>query len=144
MTRSEAREQAFLLLFDWSFNGGTIDEIASNVTVYDELGISSYYKGEEIVISDFARRLATGAVENIDQIDEIVDGHLKGWNRNRISRVALTILRSAIYEMKFGPKTPVAVVINEAVELSKKYGSQDDPSFINGVLGSVDRSKGGS
>lgn len=126
LSRREAREQAFALVFEKSFHECSIDEIIDNATA-----------ASDIVVDDFARREAEGVYENIEQIDRVISSNLRGWTINRISRVALSILRLAVYEIKYSEEVPTSVAINEAVELAKKFGSDDDPAYINGVLGSV-------
>jgi N utilization substance protein B len=70
----------------------------------------------------------------LGEIDVMLSEAASGWKLNRIGKVELTILRLAVFEMKFDDDIPVKVAINEAVELAKKYGGDDSPSFINGVL----------
>ena len=76
------------------------------------------------------------------EIDEAISEHLHKWRKERLSRVALSIIRLSVYEILYGEDIPVSVSINEAVELAKKYGGDDDPSFVNGVLGGIARQKG--
>ena len=83
----------------------------------------------------------TGVLANLDKLDETLASYSKKWKLNRLPKVSLTVLRLALYEMEFVDDLPDSVAINEAVELAKKYGSQEDASFINGVLGAVSRSK---
>ena len=71
------------------------------------------------------------------EIDGMIEKHCIGWTKNRLSRVAVSVLRTAVYEMLYEEKIPVSVSINEAVEIAKTYGSTEDASFVNGVLGSV-------
>ena len=70
----------------------------------------------------------------IPKIDAAIDAVAEGWKTNRMGRVDLTILRLAYYEMKNDEDVPDAVAINEAVELAKKYGTDDSPAFVNGIL----------
>ncbi len=126
LTRRQAREQAFALLFERSFHDCSIDEIIANAADVSE-----------VVVDDFAAREANGVYEYLSNIDEVISANLRGWAIARISRVALSILRLAVYEIKYSEEVPTSVAINEAVELAKKFGSDEDPSFINGVLGSV-------
>ena len=75
-----------------------------------------------------------GTREHMAEIDALIEQSAKGWDPERMNKVDLTILRLAVYEMKFA-ETPVGVAINEAVELAKKFSSDEAPAFINGVLG---------
>lgn len=72
--------------------------------------------------------------EKIPEIDELLNSHTTGWKTSRMNKVDLTILRLAVYEMKWDETVPVGVAINEAVELAKKYSSEEGPAFVNGVL----------
>ena len=69
-----------------------------------------------------------------EEIDALINAHTKGWKTSRMNKVDLTILRLAVYEMKWDEDVPVGVAIDEAVELAKKYSGSDGPSFVNGVL----------
>ena len=71
------------------------------------------------------------------EIDQLISSNLIGWTINRLSRVVLSILRLAVYEIKISNEIPTSVAINEAVELAKKFGADDDSSYINGVLGTI-------
>ena len=70
----------------------------------------------------------------IRELDSMVNEHAVGWQTDRMGKVDLTIIRLAVYEMKFDEDIPVSVAINEAVELAKRYGTENSPAFINGVL----------
>jgi N utilization substance protein B len=131
MTRREARELAFILLFEKSFTDDSIQEILINAG-----------EARDIVSDKFALSLAEGADKHIDNIDDAISKHLHKWSKDRISRVALSIMRIAVYEILYGKDIPISVSINEAVELAKKYGGNEDPSFVNGVLGGIARQIG--
>ena len=91
----------------------------------------------EITLSDFARHVFIGVENHLEVLDRLIDENSIGWKRSRLSRVAASLLRLALYEMLFEEDIPVSVSINEAVELAKKYGTGEDASFINGLLGTV-------
>ncbi len=126
MTRREAREQAFCLLFEQALGGEDMEEI-----------ILSAAQARDLVPNSFAESLAYGVEENQEKIDRVITENIQGWSLSRLSKVALTLLRLAIYEMLFDSSIPSSVSINEAVELGKTYGGEGDSSYINGVLGSV-------
>ena len=130
MTRSEAREQAFIVLFERIFNSDlTIAEI---IDAAQEEGL--------IKINGFAASLLQNAQENEDAIDKLISENLKGWAINRLPKVSLAIMRLAVSEMLYIDEVPVGVSVNEAVELAKKYGTADDATYINGVLGAIAKS----
>ena len=94
----------------------------------------------EVIIKDkYTLEIITKANENMHEINAEIESNLKGWSMSRISKVSLALLRMAICEMKYIDNVPVGVSINEAVEICKVYGSDEDKSFINGVLGSVSK-----
>ena len=78
--------------------------------------------------------------DRLEEVDAAFEPHLIKWQKSRISRVSLCILRIASYEITHLEEVPVSVSINEAVELAKKYAGEEDASFVNGVLGSLARS----
>ncbi len=129
MTRREEREQAFILLFEKSFNEETEISELYDLALEDEI----------VAESEFVKSLAFKAWENLESIDPVIEKHAKGWKLGRISKVALAVLRMAICEILYFDDIPVGVSINEAVELCKKYAAKDDASFVNGLLGSVSK-----
>ena len=131
MTRSEAREQAFILIFEKIFNPElTVDEMKSFAE-----------ESELFTLDGFARKIVECVCENSDAIDETIKSYLKGWTIARIPKVALALLRLAVAEIMYFDNVPDKVSANEAVELAKKYAGEKDVPFINGVLGSVIRGK---
>lgn len=127
LTRREEREQAFILLFEKSFN--------------EDVAISELYEmaieNEIIVESEFSKKLVFTAMENLEKIDAVIEKNSAKWKMNRISKVSLAVMRLAVCEILFCDDIPVGVSINEAVELCKKYASKDDYSFVNGILSTV-------
>lgn len=130
MIRSEAREKAFAIIFEKSIN----DEPAAAL-----IALSEECNG--VKINKFATDLINGVFDNINEIDANIEKNLKGWSVGRISKTALAILRLAIYEVLFCEDTPDGAAANEAVELAKKYCNDDEPAFINGIIGSVIKNK---
>jgi len=133
MTRSQAREQAFTLLFEKSFHPETeMEDII-------ELGLAN-----ELVEDDpFTLRLVNTAWDRLFEIDARIERHAKNWKIKRMSKVALSVLRLAVCELLYIEDVPPAAAINEAVELCKKYASAEDASFVNGILGAVAREREG-
>ena len=130
MTRSEEREQAFLFIFEKTFNMETTED---DIVSYAE-------EARVLVPSLFAISLFKQTYENLDEIDHIIEKFVIGWKKERISKVALSVLRLAICEIKYVPSVPSSVSANEAVELAKKYATAEDAAFINGILGTYIRS----
>ena len=127
MTRHESRELAFILIFEKSFQ--------KDISV-TEL-IDSAVELELFPHNEFAEGLAKKVDLNLDAIDAVIEENLVGWSAKRISKATKSILRLAVCEMLYSENMPVGVAINEAVEIAKKYASQEDASYINGVLGSI-------
>ncbi len=127
MTRREIREHIFLMLFRRDFHE------ANELNEQMELYISEL---EKPTLEEYAYLTSRfqAVVEKIDEIDTILSESASGWKLNRMGKVDLTILRLAVYEMRFDEDIPVKVAINEAVELAKNFGGDDSPSFVNGVL----------
>ena len=128
MKRSLAREQAFILIFEKSFRDEDVTEIIEAAVLARQL--------EE---NTFMRELAIGTFEHLEEIDSLIEKHCIGWKKERISRVALAILRLCCFELVYRSDIPVGVSIDQAVELAKKFATEEDASYINGVLGSVSR-----
>ena len=126
MNRKTARENAFILIFERCFREDSVEAI-----------IEDAIEAREFEYDDYVELVFKGVCEKSLEIDEAIIANLKGWNINRLSKVALSLLRLAIYEMLYVDSIPVKVSINEAVEIAKKYSTQEDAAYINGVLGSV-------
>ncbi len=125
MTRKEERELAFTLIFEKIFNDElTINEIVDNAI-----------DARLIEENTFAISLSQLTYEHIEEIDKIINENSVGWKVNRLPKVSLAILRLAFCEILYVPSIPNGVSINEAVELAKKFATQEDASFINGILG---------
>lgn len=125
MDTTEAREQAFILLFEKSFNEDTDCEKIMQLALESEV----------IKESKYTTDLFTNTCENCETIDSYIEKYAKGWSISRISKVSLALLRLAICEMMYMDKTP-GIAISEAVRLCKKYSTDDEYTFINGILGS--------
>lgn len=131
LTRSEQREQAFMLLFSKSFTNTSVDNMVQDNSELFMGGVCAY-----------AQAVVEGIVSVKEELDEIISGYLKkGWTLSRISKPSLAILELAVYEIKYLDNVPASVAINEAVELAKKY-TIDESSFVNGILGSFVRANG--
>ena len=85
----------------------------------------------------FSRLLVTGTIENIAMVDRSIQEHLDNWELKRLNRVDLAILRMSVYTMMFQDDIPPSVVIDEAVEISREFGTEDSYRFVNGVLDSI-------
>ena len=134
MSRKTARKHIFNLIFQSEFNKET--ESSEIMETYSE-----EYKELDEGDVDFIREEYEGIVYNIDDVDSIIEKYSIGWDISRLSKVDLSILRLAVYEIEY-TDIPDKVSVNEAVELAKSFGADKSPSFINGVLGNVLKHKG--
>lgn len=127
MTRTIIREHIFKILFRAEFYEQY--DFEEQVRLYLEENKDISEKDSEYIYSK------VNAVFNmVSQIDEAIDNVSEGWPTTRIGKAELSILRLALYEIKYDDEIPVNVAINEAVELAKKYGADSAPSFVNGIL----------
>ncbi len=129
MTRKQAREEAFILIFEKSLNDNALEEILS---LAEEV--------RDIKADEYVKKVFFGVFDYLDDIDTIISKNSVGWSIKRITKTALALLRLAIYEICYYDEIPVSVSINEAVELAKKYATKEDASFINGILSTVAKS----
>lgn len=130
MTRKELREQAFIMLFEYSFSGESAYELFD---IAAETGIT--------IDDEYCLNVVSKAIETVSSLDETIAVYSKGWNTERISKVALAALRLAITEIRYFDDIPNSVSINEAVEIIKMYATEQDASFANGILGSLVRAE---
>lgn len=124
MTRKEAREEVFRLLFETEFRG----EVAPD-TIYT---LST--DNREVAENAYIREVYFGVREHLEEIDAIIMRHSKGWKTDRITPVSRSAIRLSIYEMLYMKDIPAAVSLNEAIELVKKYDDAKVRAFVNGVL----------
>ncbi len=129
MSRREVREHIFKLLFRIEFN--TREEMPEQLRMYFEDEESQNISEEN---QTEIEEKYEDIVAQIVEIDEKLNETAEGWNTSRMGKVELTILRLAYYEIAYDETIPTGVAINEAVELAKKFGGNDAPSFINGIL----------
>ena len=127
MTRRALREQVFLMLFRVEFH--TAEELSEQIELYKEQLDECSEKDSDYIVTKFM-----SIVEKLEAIDAAIGEVSKGWKVSRMAKVDLALIRLAVYEMKYEEDMPVGVAINEAVELAKQYGTDDSPSFVNGVL----------
>lgn len=131
MSRKAARDSAFKLIYQIPFHGDNdVSLTMDNFTQTDE-----YSKLTESDMT-YVNKCVDGCFDNLSHIDGMVEGSLKNWKIDRLSKVNLAILRLSLSEMEYAD-VPFQVSINEAVELAKKYSDDDAPAFVNGVLADI-------
>ena len=128
--RTKARECAFQILYQWEISSEPIDRV---------VGLFWQVRSGTAPMRAMAERLAKGAHGRVAELDAAIVGAAANWRLDRIAPVDRTILRLGAYELAAEPQTPAAVVLDEAVELAKRFGEADSPSFVNGVLDAIRR-----
>lgn len=131
-TRRESRETAFSLLFEWSFKEESLDEII-------EMAAEAGNANDDA----FARELAEKAIDNKDEIDSLIERYSQGRRLSRISKTVLAVLRLCFCELTQFKDIPAGASINEGVELLKKYATEEEASYLNGILGRFERVRKG-
>ena len=146
MTRSHAREIAIHMIFSLSFGNMKAEELLEqqlNRERFEELSadmpLYGMYPNEKQ--EQYIRNLVKGTFEHGYELDDAIARYAKGWNFARIPRMASAIMRTAMYEVLYMPEIPNAVAVNEAVEITKNYESQEVVSFVNGILGTFVRTE---
>jgi len=129
VSRSSAREIAMKLLYSRLMGG---DGTANSVAV--DLGMDESPDAED---TRYVEEILAGVEETKARLDELIAQYAIGWSNERIARVDLCILRTAIYEMLYRDDVPTGAAIDEAVELAKRYGGERSYAFVNGILGSI-------
>ncbi|MBE7054144.1 MAG: transcription antitermination factor NusB [Ruminococcaceae bacterium] len=131
MSRKKARDCAFKLIFEIPFHENEYEtRLNYYANTYDEDDLNK----KDIEYINFTVKKC---FENVENIDAKIQKNLRGWTVSRLAKTTVAILRLAICEIEFCDDVPFQVAINEAVELAKIYGNDEDPSFINGVLANI-------
>lgn len=130
MTRHQMRESAFLLVFERIFRNDEIDELLALAKECESLNLSRHTEA-----------LFRGVDEKTPLLDAEIEKHLKNWTLSRISKVALAVLRLAVYEIDYCKDIDIDIAISEAIKIAQEYTTADDVSFINGVLSSVSKER---
>ncbi len=127
-SRTRAREQALQILYMMDFNNFTTQSAL-------ELFRSHFETHEEEF--GFIGKIVSGVTSNLKTIDENIEKHSDHWRLSRMPKIDLNILRIGTYELLHIPETPPSAVLNEAIELGKKFGESKSPAFINGILDQI-------
>jgi N utilization substance protein B len=131
-SRRKGRILAFQALYWWESNRVSPDELIA----FSWLESDKLAKLDE-GIAAFSRLLIAGTIENIEAIDEMIKSHLQNWDISRLNRVDLAILRMSAYTLMYQTEIAPSIVIDEAIGISKEFGTDDSYRFINGVLDSI-------
>ena len=131
MKRRRAREYALQILFQLDV---TNSELSNDV-------MRDFWENiaEDDDVKEFTDDIVTGTRKNIEEIDSVLNSTAENWSIDRMAVVDRNVLRAATYELLYRPDIPPSVIINEAIEISKKYSTGDSASFINGILDKIQK-----
>lgn len=135
MARRKSRIIAFQALYSWDVNNIPLEELLEFAWVDEQM---QEKLGDENL--SFSRMLISGTIENIEKVDETIKAHLTNWDFDRLNKVDLAVLRISVYPLLFQLDMPSTIIIDEAVDISKEYGSDDSFKFINAILDSIKKS----
>lgn len=145
MSRRRAREAAMQALFQLDMNAASAqDEAAADAALqaaWQDGAEKAHASDRSSSDADFARALVMGTREKIAEVDGAIAELSKGWKLSRMPGIDRCILRMSVYELRFMPKARPGVVINEAVELAKRFGTEASGRFVNGILGAMAENK---
>ena len=127
MTRRQLRENVFKMLFRVEFHDEK--EMPEQLILFED-EVEPISEDEKIYMTNKYKDI----YPHIEELDAAINEVSKGWKTTRMGKVDLTLIRLAVYEIRFEEEIPVKVSINEAIELAKKYGTDDSPAFVNGIL----------
>lgn len=128
--RRKSRESAFQLLYQLDLAGMTVESALD--TFWFQMGIPHQAR-------EFAKNLILGVTQSKDKIDNLISAHSHHWKIHRMNSVDKAVLRIGVYELMNCPDTPTKVIINEAIEIGKKFGTGESGSFINGILDKISK-----
>ena len=127
-SRTKSRELALQMLFQW--------DVGKHSPAYV---LQTFLQGRNLApdVDQFARSLFEGTVLEVSTLDRIIANHAEHWRTERMAAIDRNILRMALHEILHHPETPGTVVINEALELARRFASEDSVEFVNGVLDAI-------
>lgn len=135
--RTRGREAALQILYFWEVGR------AQPLSAIEAFFAEHQPDADEELVS-FASRLVLGTIAELDDLDRVIEQHARHWRVERLAVVDRLILRMAIWELQHDADTPAPVVINEALELARRFSSDESVKFVNGVLDAVHRAEGAS
>ncbi len=145
MSRRNGRVIAFQALYSWDVSKSSLDDLLTFSWLQNDAEIEAGVQEQVTELSEtakeertFASLIIAGTISHIDEIDKLIENHLSAsWSMDRISRVALAILRTSIYELLFQNGAEAKIVIDEAVNIAKDFDTDDSYKFINAVLDKI-------
>jgi transcription antitermination protein NusB len=126
--RRDARECALQMMYEYDVGRHSREDILRTFWQMNE---------HPEKVRDFANQLFDGTIQRLKEIDKVIQQHTKNWRLNRMAVIDRNVLRLAVFEFLSGGKTPETVIINEALEIAKKFSTQESAQFVNGILDSI-------
>jgi N utilization substance protein B len=130
--RSRAREAALQVLYFWEV--GRAQPLSAFEAYFAE-----HHPDADPELAAFATRVVLGTIAEVGEIDQLIERHTRRWRVDRLAIIDRLVLRMAVWELRHGADTPPAVVINEALELARRFSSDESVRFVNGVLDAIHR-----
>lgn len=127
-SRRKSREYAMQMLFQWELGGNTPEQVGASFFLE---------RKADNEVERFAREIFQGTVKDIARLDQVVREHAENWRLERMAAVDRSILRAAAYELLHCPETPPHAVINEALEIARRFSGEGSVEFVNGVLDAI-------
>lgn len=127
-SRRKSREYAMQMLYQWELAGNTPEQVGTSFFLE---------RRADSEVESFARGLFRGAVDNIQSLDQLISKHAANWRLERMAAVDRSILRVAVYELLHDPETPPRAVINEALEIARRFSGDGSVEFVNGILDTI-------
>ena len=145
MSRRNGRVIAFQALYSWDVTKASLDDLLTFSWLQKDAEVEGASQEAPVELSEtskeertFASLIIAGTISHIDEIDKLIENHLSSsWSMDRISRVALAILRTSVYELLFQNGAEAKIVIDEAVNIAKDFDTDDSYKFINAVLDKI-------
>lgn len=129
MTRNEAREILMQIMYEMDA-AMNMDRDTAILLTEEKLSGNHIERGKKLILN---------IIDDLEEIDSIINKYSKSWKTNRMPKVDLAIMRLAVGELKYGDDIPDAVAINEAINLAKKYSTDQSSGFVHGVLGAISK-----
>ncbi|ULQ60590.1 transcription antitermination factor NusB [Brucepastera parasyntrophica] len=137
-SRRKGRIIAFQALYAWDVSGLELADLLEFEWIEEE---KRARLGEDGIV--FSRLMISGTIENVDEIDRIISEHITNWDFSRLNKVDLSILRMSVYSLLYQKSMHPSIIIDEAIDISKEFGTDESYKFINAVLDSIRKKQEG-
>lgn len=135
--RRKARECALQMLFQYDIARPEVNELVK--TYWEEISDITQTGQHGLEIMEFASQIVCGTIDHLEEIDDRISKRTEHWRISRMAVVDRNLLRMAVYEFLYEPETPKTVIINEALEIARRFSTYEATQFINGILDGIKR-----